>query len=213
MSARVAGLLLWLALGGLAAAAIFWQWHHPSPSPTVVAGAAARLPELPAVTPLEPFRLPPPVQYEETASRPLFIAARRPEPPPPPDEAPPPVPEKPPPGPEQKFLLLGVMITPQTMLALLRPEEPNAKTARIKAGEMVGEWRLETIFPNRVVLRKDAAIQEVALTRPKKPAGMRRSGPKPPQAVQPPANMPGSAPPPNPLLPMIPAPPQPQPQP
>lgn len=210
MSARAVGIFLWLVIGGLAAAAIVWQLRHPPLSPTVAAGAAVRLPELPVVTSLEPFRLPPPIQYEEMNVRPLFIAARRPEPPPPPDEALPSALEKPPTGPEQKFLLLGVMITPQLAVALLRPEEANAKTARIRPGETVGEWRLETVFPNRVVLRKGEATQELVLARPKKPARPRRAGIKPAQTPSPPANGPGETPPshaPPPLV--VPAPPQP----
>lgn len=191
------GWLLWLLIGGLAAAAILWQWHHPPLASVVTsAGTAARLPELPTVTSLESFRLPPLAQYEEMNARPLFIAGRRPEPPPP-DEPPPPPPEKPPVGPEQKFLLLGVVLSPQTTVALLRLEEPNAKTARVKIGDTVGEWRLETIFPNRVTLRKGAEIREVALARPKKPSGSRRTGAKPPSAPPPsPANAPGDTPPP-----------------
>jgi len=209
VSARAAGVFLWLVIGGLAAAAIVWQLRHPPLSPTTATNATARLPELPTVTPLEPFQLPPLVQYEEMGTRPLFIATRRPEPPPPPGDPPPPLPEKPPVGPEQKFLLLGVMITPQTTIALLRPEEPNAKTARIRPGETMGEWRLETVFPNRVVLRKGAATQELALARPKKPAGPRRAGIKPAQTPPPPANGPGGAPPPNAPPPSaVPAPPQ-----
>ncbi|MBK8750407.1 MAG: hypothetical protein IPL99_01620 [Candidatus Competibacteraceae bacterium] len=178
MSARAAGLLLWLVLGGLAAAALFWQQRHPPRPPTVAnAGAAVRVPELPVVTPLEPFQLPPPDQYAETVARPLFIATRRPEPPPPADEVPPPEPLLT--GPEQKFLLLGVMITPQMTIALLRPEEPNAKIVRLKPGETVGEWRLEMVSPNQVVLRKGAITQELVLARPKKPTGPRRTGARP----------------------------------
>ncbi|HRD48213.1 MAG: hypothetical protein JNK95_10575 [Candidatus Competibacter sp.] len=209
MSARSAGLLWWLVVGGLAAAALFWQLRHPPRLPTI-AGAAARGPELPAAPPLEPFKLPLPDQYAETATRPLFIAARRPEPPPPPDEASPLPPEKPPVGPEQKFLLLGVMITPQITVALLRPEEPNARTARIKPGETVGEWRLETVFPNRVVLRKGDATQELVLTRPKRPTGPRRVGAKPAQNPGPPASGSVVVPPPNALPASVVPPPPPQ---
>ena len=149
------------------------------------------------------------MKYEETVARPLFIAARRPEPPPPADEALPP-PEKRPVGPEQKFRLLGVMMTPQTTVALLRLEEPNAKTARIKPGEAVGEWRLETVLPNRVVLRKGEAIQELDLTRPKKPAGSRRAGARPPPLPIPSASEPVVAPQTN-ALPASVVPPPPQP--
>lgn len=188
MSARTVVLWLWLAAGGLAAAALGWQLRHPPRLPTTAAtGATTRMPELPAVTPLEPFHLPPAEQYAETVARPLFIPARRPEPPPPPDEAPPPPPPAPA-GAEQKFLLLGVMITPQTTVALLRPEEPNAKIARLKPGEMLGEWRLDTVFPRRVVLSKGGVTQELVLVRQKKTAGPRTRKPagiKPGDAVPP----------------------------
>ncbi|MCK7491830.1 MAG: hypothetical protein MZW92_09330 [Comamonadaceae bacterium] len=95
-------------------------------------------------------------------------------------------------APEQKLMLLGVIIAPGMKAALLRPEEPNAKTARIKLGETVGEWRLEAIFPNRVVVRKGQVTQELALVRPNKPAGPRagRTGAKQGQDKVPPANVP-----------------------
>ena len=163
MPAKTVGLLLWLALGGLAALTLLWRIGHPPQPPAV---RAAPPPELPAAPALEPFGLSPPSQYSEVAIRPLFIAERRPEPPPPPDETPP---EKPPTGPEQKFMLFGVMIMPGTQAALLRPEAPNAKTARVGVGEMIGEWRLDAVLPDRVVLRKGETTQELPLTRPRKP--------------------------------------------
>lgn len=203
MSARTVGLWLWLAAGGLAAAVLVWQLRHPPRLPTAAAtGVTAQMPELPAVTPLEPFHLPPAEQYAETVARPLFIPARRPEPPPPLDKAPPPLAT--PTGSEQKFLLLGVMITAQTTVALLRPEESNAKTIRAKAGDRVGEWRLETVFPNRVVLQKGAEKQELGLARPRKPVGPRLgkrngpgpAGPKPAPVAAPPDALPQPVPPP-----------------
>jgi hypothetical protein len=162
MPAKTVGLLFWLGLGGLAILALLWRIGHP-PQPPVV--RAAPPPELPVVAPLEPFGLAPPGQYSEVAVRPLFIAERRPEPPPPPDETPP---EKPPVGPEQKFMLFGVMIMPGTQAALLRPEAPNARTTRVRVGEMIGEWRLDAVWPDRVVLRKGETIQDLPLTRPRK---------------------------------------------
>jgi len=142
------------------------------------------------VIPMQPFRLLLPAQYAEINARPLFIATRRPEPPPPPEEEPPP---KPPATPEQKLMLLGIVISPGMQAALLRPEELNAKTAQIKLGETVGEWQLEAIFPNRVVVRKGQETQELMLTRLKKSPGPRggRAGVKPVQgAAPPPAQMP-----------------------
>jgi len=189
MAARTVGLLLWLVVGGLAALALFWQIKNPPPPPTV---RAAPPPELPAVTPLERFRLPPPGRYSEVATRPLFIAERRPEPPPPPDEDKRPEPPPPPPGPEQKFMLFGVMIAPGVQAALVRLVEPSAKTVRVGPGEMIGEWRLDTVFPDRVVLRKGDATQELPLTRPRKPAkprAKRSEAAQPGQsAAAPPAN-------------------------
>jgi general secretion pathway protein N len=163
MPARTVGWLLWLAMGGLAALALVWQIRNP-PRPPVVRSAPP--PELPAVAPLERFSLPPASDYGEITARPLFIAERRPEPPPP-EETTPGIPAA---GSEQKPMLIGVMIAPESTVALLRPEEPNAKVLRVKPGESVGDWRLETILPNRVVLRKGQATRELLLERPKKPA-------------------------------------------
>ncbi len=193
MLARTVGLLWWLALGGLATLILLWRIGHP-PQPPVIRPTPP--PELPAVAPLEPFSLSPPTQYSEVAIRPLFIAERRPEPPPPPDEA---QPEKPPPGPEQKFMLFGVMIMPGTQAALLRPEAPNARTVRVGVGEMIGEWRLDAVLPDRVVLRKGETTQDLPLTRPRKPGKPRgkradaspsgQDAAPPTQAPTPPANL------------------------
>lgn len=185
MPARTVGLLLWLAVGGLAAAALVWQIRNPPQPPTV--RAAAPPPELPAVAPLERFRLPPPNRYDEVSARPLFIAERRPEPPP--DDAA--AAEKPLEGAEQKFMLFGVIIAPETQTALLRAPDPDAKTARIKVGEMIGEWRLDAVFPDRVVLRKGRETQDLPLTRPRRPAKpqVKQTGAQPEQqdAASPPS--------------------------
>ena len=169
MTARNIGLLLWLLVGAGAAATAYWQLAHPPRPPAT--SAASRPPELPSVEPTQLFQLPPLDQYGEIVLHPLFIAARQPEPPPP-DEA---SPEEPPapPGPEQKLTLRGVMITSNAKKALLRSAEPNAKTARISPGETIGEWRLEAVFSDRVVLRKGQLTQELPLMRPQKPKGPR----------------------------------------
>jgi hypothetical protein len=80
-------------------------------------------------------------------------------------------PEPPPADPERTFVLLGVMRTPEATTVLLQPEEPNAKPERIRPGGTVAGWRLETVFPDRVVLRKDQATQELKLERPRTPPG------------------------------------------
>ena len=169
MTARNIGLLLWLLVGVGAAAAVYWQLAHPPRPPAT--SAASRPLELPSVEPTQLFQLPPLDQYGEIVLHPLFIAARQPELPPP-DEA---SPEEPPapPGPEQKLRLFGVMITSNARKALLRSEEPNAKTVRVSPGETIGEWRLEAVFSDRVVLRKGQLTQELPLIRPQKPMGPR----------------------------------------
>lgn len=158
----MAGLLLWLLLGGIAAGAVFWQLKHPPRPPTVTAHAVKSPPALPEVVPIKPFSLPSLERYNTVLTRPLFIAARRPEPPPPEEEAPP---EKPAAGPDKKPFLLGIFITSEVKAALLRPDEPNAKVARVKPGESVGEWRVETILPDRVILMKGQTKQELPLVR------------------------------------------------
>lgn len=170
-----------LLVGSCAAGAMFWQWHHP-PRPPVMADKPA--PNMTPLPPLIPFRLPPAEAFEDIGTRPLFIATRRPEPPPPPDEPPPPPPvvEKAPAAPELKWQLFGVMITPHRSIALLRPDEPQAKTARVVLGDRMGDWRLESVLPGRVVLKKGDKTQELTLVRPKK-AGGRRSGSKGAAAV------------------------------
>ena len=162
MTSRNAGLLLWLLIGGIAAAIVSWQLMYP---PHLSATTHSnRLPELPVVEPMSPFHLPPLEQYGEIIAHPVFVATRQPEPPF--EDSEPEVPA--PPGPERKFSLLGVLITSKLKMALLRPEEPNAKTVRVGTGAVVDEWRLDAVFPDRIVLRKGEVTQELLLTRPER---------------------------------------------
>lgn len=179
MKAWMAGLALSLLIGGLAAGTVFWRLAHPPQAPAPV--AAGQTPDLPPVPALPVFQLPPLEDYSDIVAHPVFIATRLPEPPP---EDAPPV-ENPPGNPEPAPALLGVIIMPQVTVALLRPEQPGAKAVRIKVGEMVGEWRLEAVFPNRVVLSKGLTKQELALARSKPPA-VKRIGAKPPNPATPP---------------------------
>lgn len=196
MKTAMAGLALWLLIGGLAAGAVFWQWQHPPQLQTLAQAAPGATPplSLPAAPSL--FQLPPLEHYNDIVTHPVFIATRQPEPPPENASA-----ERPPVGPEPAPTLLGIMIMPQATVVLLRPEQPGAKTVRLRVGEMVGEWRLDAVFPNRVVLSKGATQQELALVRPKPPAGSRsgrRNGAKPPPVAAPPNPPPPNPPPPGP---------------
>ncbi|MBE2294395.1 MAG: hypothetical protein IAF00_05565 [Phycisphaerales bacterium] len=193
MTSRNVGLLLWLLIGGVAAAIVSWQLMHPPRLSTTI--NANRLPELPVVEPMSPFRLPPLERYGEIIAHPVFIATRQPESPFEEPESGAPAP----PGPEQKFSLLGVMITSKLKMALLRPEGSNAKTMRVGPGGTVGEWQLDAVFPDRIVLRKGEVTQELPLTRPERPTKRRArqadagSG----RNIPPPVNRPVAAPRPN----------------
>lgn len=178
MKAWMAGLALSLLIGGLAAGTVFWRLTHPSQVPApVAAGQTLELPPSPA---LPIFQLSPLEDYSDIVAHPVFIATRLPEPPP--EDAPI---EKPPANPEPVPALLGVIIMPQVTVALLRPEQAGSKAVRLRVGEMVGEWRLEAVFPNRVVLSKGPTKQELALARSKSPA-VKRIGAKPPNPATPP---------------------------
>ena len=165
MSAKLAGLIFWLLIAGLALTALVWQLKDP-PRAAVASGAAQKMPDLPVLEPAKPYRLPAQGKYHEIDARPLFVATRRPEPPVPEE----PAAEPPPAGPEKKFLLLGVAISPAGTTVLLRPEGPNAKTVRVKPGETLDGWSLDKVFPDRITIRQGQTTREVNLTRQNKPA-------------------------------------------
>jgi hypothetical protein len=96
--------------------------------------------------PLPEFGLPPIENaYMETVNRPLFNPTRRPPPPPPPPEPPKPRMQK------GQFLLLGVVITPEKSLALLREIAVN-KTRSVEKGKEVNGIRVEQVEREKVVL-------------------------------------------------------------
>lgn len=164
MSAKLTGLIFWLTVAGLALMALAWQIKYP-PRAVPTDSAGQKIPVLPVVEPIKPYRLPAQGKYHEIDARPLFVATRRPEPPVPEE----PAAEPPPAGPEKKFLLLGVAISPVGTTALLRPEGPNAKTVRVKPGETLEGWALDKVFPDRVVIRQGQTTRELNLTRQSRP--------------------------------------------
>ena len=181
MASRIGQALFWLIVGIAASGALVLAWRHPPRLPTPT---AVQAPEAVNAPPLQPFKPLPLSRYAEIVERPVFIEARRPEQD---DVAAPPAP--PPPAPDQPLRLIGVVLLPNSAAALLRPEEPDAaapplkrprgaapvpKEARIKVlrvpkGGMIDGWRLETVQADKVVLRKDQEVRELALIRPKTP--------------------------------------------
>ena len=153
--------LLCLALGYL----IYFEIGS---SPTVLQAGPADLPppEQVAALPEQPgFAMPPIESFSEIATRPLFSESRRP-----------PIPEaepegEPEPEPEQiavpdvrrgLFVLVGVVITDQVRMAIVR--QRNAKEAvRLFKGQQIEGWTVDSVQPNRVLFRQGAAVEEVRL--------------------------------------------------
>ena len=95
--------------------------------------------------------LPPPLakRYLQTLSRPVFVPTRRPSPPPPP-----PPPPQPPPKPvmqKGQFLLVGVLMLPETSLVWLK-ELATGKTRKVEKGQKINGIQVQEIEPESVVL-------------------------------------------------------------
>ncbi len=140
-------------------------------------------PERVAALPDKPvFAMPPLESFSEIAARPLFSESRRP--PSPADE-----PElEPEPGQAAApvvrrglFVLVGVVITARTRLAIVR--QRNAREAvRLVEGQQIEGWTVDSIQPNLVRLRQGAAVEEVrlddSLAPPPAPQTRKRRTPK-----------------------------------
>ncbi len=172
MFARWGQLLFWLLVGSAAAGALVLEWRHP---PRLPAPAVTQAPDAVQVPPLQPFEPLPLGRYATIVLRPVFIENRRPE------EDVPIAPAAPPPAPDRPLNLIGVVLLPTAAVALLRPEEPNAKVLRLSQGGTVDGWRLETVQAGKVVLRKGTEMRELALVRPPSPprSGRPKAAPVP----------------------------------
>jgi general secretion pathway protein N len=120
----------------------------PPPDPVPAA------PPLPAAAAFQP---PPIAAFEEVMARPLFAPSRQP---------PPDAPDAPalaaPPAPELGFELVGVVISPEEALALVRqPGMPDLVRAGI--GRTVAGWTVERIEPDRVLFRAGDSVEELVL--------------------------------------------------
>lgn len=121
-------------------------------------------PERVAALPDRPvFAMPPIESFSEIAARPLFSESRRPPSPaaepelePEPGQAAAPVVRR------GLFVLVGVVITSRTRLAIVR--QRNAREAvRLVEGQQIEGWTVDSIQPNRVLFRQGAAVEEVRL--------------------------------------------------
>jgi hypothetical protein len=120
--------------------------------------------ELPALPPAPAFAPPPPEDFAELASRPLFAPSRRPPAPPvaPPAEAE----AEPTPAVAAAPLLaslVGITITGEGRAALIAV--PGARARWLREGEAFEGWRVEAILANAVRLSRGDEAAELELPR------------------------------------------------
>ena len=101
------------------------------------------------------FTFPPPAHYSEIVERTLFDPSRRPAPEEPEEMAAAVSAEL------REFALTGVIITPESRIALLRDRTPNP--LRVEQGGTVGKWLLAEVNETSVVLRRGALSREISL--------------------------------------------------
>lgn len=116
--------------------------------PAVAAPASAALPAPPAS-----FKLPPLASYAEVTERPLFTATRRPRPPEAGQDLL---------GKSSGFVLLGIILAPDDKAVLVQHGHP-AEIARLKEGQAVEGWTLQSILPDRITLQHGATEVELKL--------------------------------------------------
>lgn len=140
-----------LPLAGLSA---YFAWAPAAalpataPSEKLAAASIPALPRFPAIGNVK--------EYAAIAARPLFSATRRP-------------PETPPPGTTgakvenpDGILLIGVVLSPSSKLAVIRtPQDPAAH--EVSVGEKILDWQVEKILPDRIVLRAGDRRVEIEL--------------------------------------------------
>ncbi len=104
------------------------------------------------------FAMPPLRSYAEIVRRPLFNATRRPPAPASVAAIPQAAPELPP----LRFLLIGLIVSPEERVALIRPGDGGA-VIRVLEGQEVERWVIEKILPDRVIVRRGDTAKEVFL--------------------------------------------------
>ncbi|HXY99651.1 MAG TPA: hypothetical protein VEI03_06595 [Stellaceae bacterium] len=145
-------LTLCLALGIL----LYREIAAPAPHFTPDGAAAS-----PAATPARPadFIAPPPQQFAETETRPLFVASRRPV-----VAAPPPAaaaPKAPAPPSPPSLTLVGIIASAEERIALIKPAN-STEILKAGEGETVSGWQIRRIFADHIVVATGANEQEIA---------------------------------------------------
>jgi general secretion pathway protein N len=139
-----------------------------APLPVVAGSTVPPLPPQPASSTLPPIE-----SFAEVTRRPLFSPTRQP---------PPPEVVKDTQGNSTTIALLGIIISDDGRIALIEYGRPPA-LARLKEGQAVEGWTLQSILPDRIVLQHGTTEQEVRL---KDRAGTPAQPHQPGAAPQPP---------------------------
>lgn len=101
--------------------------------------------------------LPPIDAFGETVSRPLFNVSRRPI-----------VVDAPVPAVKQtelKVMLSGIVIGHAQQIAHIR-SETDQQTRALSVGDKIDDWQVESILPDRVVLRSGARVETLFMQKP-----------------------------------------------
>lgn len=101
-------------------------------------------------------------RYDGLLERPLFYPDRRP---PEPESEPEAVPEPPPPPPpDAELTLVGVVMMPEGMRALIK-EDDSQRVSRLGPGDRVASWRLEELAGEQVTLSQGDRNRVLTLVR------------------------------------------------
>jgi hypothetical protein len=142
----------------LAASLLVVQWFNP-PYPDEYTPLSNKNVSEFEVEPVQPFQVAPLPDYRNIIERPLFLADRRP-----PEETSEETPVSETPVGDEDLLLLGVVLTPDANMALLQVDQ-RGQVARLRVGEKVNGWELQSIQPNQVNLNNGERELDLPLLR------------------------------------------------
>ena len=114
-------------------------------------------------TSLEHIKIAAADRYSEIVERPLFLESRKP---PAPDARPAPIQAPVQEEDDKTFTLIGVMVTTEATTALLQVNE-TGKIVRLRPGEKVENWQLNSVDADFVTLRKGQKNKKLELVRNK----------------------------------------------
>lgn len=142
----------------LAASLLIVQWFNP-PSPDENTPLPNKNVSDFEIEPVQPFQVAPLNSYGNIIERPLFLTERRP-----PEEAPEETPVSETPVGDEELVLLGVVLTPDANMALLQVDQ-RGQVARLRVGEKVNGWELQSVKANQVNLHNGEKELDLPLLR------------------------------------------------